>query len=866
MLRKSQQVLITLVNVLYWNILSDRRPKPSVFKGIEPDDAHWCGTYEPWSAAVFELACAFYALVVDLGKLCKFTGEFKTLLTKTPEVRANTRFIRVSAEQTVEVRKDACRRTKDARESVATMMQFESFERAVQEWMIRIKDISCATRDAEEDRLFVNVIGSLLVLQSYQDKFRSTVALYDFASDAAFSDAVLNRISGGRICREEEAQTQYTNINAERREPVQTYATLLVKRFDARPPPFLDANIYSGAHLCLAVWHPASRSWLKVRVASERGPETAVETMYDGDEYIACIRGDAGEDMRVYVSPPEAHIAVNDVWIQAYHIYTDVQGDRRANKHSIAPHRVAGFMLLEVTGSCNIKTHTLIGPVKTSFSKNNIAPATAEGKDVEIDVDFYDRQSGGRGEWKVAQVLTTEERKTLNAYNERLFVSIMALNRREARENNGATALAQNNPYVFLPAAVMSRVPKNLLSLDVFESMIKRALRRLDMDTNSLSYYLKLAKTNTWGVRRLREIVHMLFVDFAMVSYDTDRINKTQLEQMMPVSVTGSGDCEDGAIVIYQMLVSLRRIFLLESKRSSTPAYNEFIKHLCMEYVPAVCNFRANANSHGVAHDTPAGKTVSHNAAILIPITETTERIALPIVLETTGVASISTVVNADEELSFAVEGQAKAAVEHIALRKKIRDKLAEFGFEGFNQFPMSPSEVDRFYDYSQYICSTEFGGHGSTSLRFDHDFQKAARQSLATPISGELAADEPSSMIDMCAVFIPPKQIHFGYDKPVQTTHVNVAYDILSRICKTAQAKNTMPASKAFGKNVSHITPRATTFFLVVSDYTEEQIVEKVEGAVQYVNSMGEHWDLSVTQGLATVLYIELFVDHGQH
>jgi hypothetical protein len=853
------------VNVLYWNILIHRSPQDEIFHHIEPEDYRFCGTYEPWSAAVFEIACAFYLLIEELSSLlgCKF--DFRRRVSKEFKTPARFNFVRVAKEDNDIDWKRVHRRTFDEcteadKQRVAKMLGYRTIDRDIQRWLDRIDYVSIAKRHQSDDGLIVNIVGSLLVLQTYQDRIPPSIAMYDFAGDPVFSDAVLSHIH--ETYETADSQTQYTNINAERRELLRNYLSLSVKKFDSSPPAFLDSRIYSGAHLCVACWHPASRSWLQVHLEGASDNLTPVESMYQSDEYIACISGT--EDRRISVSPPATAADATEVWIQAYHIYADLQGERRTNRHSFTPHRVAGFMLLEVSGSCNIKTHTLIGPVKTSFSSTVLAPAVAEGKEVEIDVEFL---TGSSGTWKVAQVLLMEERKKLNEYNERLFMSIMALNRREAKETGGATALAQNNPYIFLPATAVARVHDNLLTMDDVEKMISRALRRLGMsDSHCIDYYLDLSRKSSWGVRRLREIIHMLFVDYAMVAYDTDRINRTQLEQMMSVVVTGSGDCEDGAIALYQILVSLRRMWSA-GKRTSNASFDKLIQYVCTEYAPALCNFRAKSSSHGVANDSPRGQTISHNAAILIPISAAAKRIALPIVLETTGVASLSTPINSDEELSLGEKETAGAVMEHLFRRQRIYDKLTKLGFDGFAPPPSSEKRVDDFYDYSQYVCSTEMGGLESTTLRFDHDFQAAARRSLDTPVKGAIADAEPSALIDRCAVFIPPKQIRVDNDeKCMRCKDFVAAHAILTNLCDAVMRKNPHWSSLESSKNTSMITPRATTFFFATSEYTEEQITSKLDNALTFLNGEKESWQLSVQHCMSTVLFIELFVDHGQH
>jgi hypothetical protein len=870
MQKKSDQFLSTLVNVLYWKILVERSPQPNIFVDMEAENMRgFCGTYEPWSMSMFKLACAFYVLISDLRTLLDFKGTLKSMVSREPIPQVELQYTRVSNQDCPMEQTRPRRNTLDEcleynRECVARMLEFGEIHQDMKKWIEYIEHDPVTDKNQ-----IANVVGSLLVLQSYQRLIPPSVAMYDFQRDESFMSAISRHLT--RTYDTIESQLQYTNINAESGESGRNYLSLVVKRFDSSPPPFLDSRLYSSAHLCVAVWHPASRSWLKIRQENPHENLTSVESMYQSDEYISCISSGHDEDSRISVDPPlssSSSYAIdsdeNEVRIQAYHIFANMQSARHPNKHSFSSHRVTGFMLLDVKGSCTIQTHTLIGPIKTSFSQQILAPEVATGKEVEIAVEFHNH-AVAKGAWKVAQILLMDERKKLNAYNERLFVSTMALDRREATETSGATTLAQNNPYVFLPATALSRVHTNLLTMVDVEKMIRRALRRLDMGVSSIDTYMELSTTSVWGTRRLREITHMLFVDFAMVAYDTDRINKTQLEQMMPVSVTGSGDCEDGAIAIYQILVSMRRMFS-EGKRTSNKSYDRFVQYLSTEYAPAICNFRANSNSHGVAYDSPASNTVSHNAAILLPVSAAANRIALPIVLETTGVAAISPPLNVEDELSFVSNEIASAVVAHILRRKRICTKLSGLGFEGFDPIPMSPDDVDKFYDYSQYVCSTELGGFESTTLRFDYDFQAAARKSLSVQIKGALSADEPSPLIDRCAVFIPPKQMHVEDDNCKRCKDFEVAHKILSDICETAKTKNQPRRSNAPRKNVSEITPRATTFFMATCDYTVEQISDNVNGALEYLNSQNESWLLSVQHCMFSVIYIELFVDHGQH
>lgn len=650
-------------------------------------------------------------------------------------------------------------------------------------------------------------------------------------------------------------------------------ARLKIAGFDSRISGNLSASFYTDPHLCVAMYDvngvPLRLRKPNLQEASRR---SHLQTMYSKDEYVACIRGSQGktdEEHEIVVERPQLELELqhhsetssssdHDVFMLFFTIY------RRTNITSIFPsYQLVGMQYMRCTGTCNTnntRVTTLMGPIGDEFSVNQYHPFTKDDKQFNIKVT--NELVADEGSCRPSTVLTDKELRTVNYFIEGVFKDLLKMRTERGHEidkNGSVTALSQSNPIAFLPFCMCIRSWKHeIVSTEFVSELFTRAFKRMGDPDMELLFKAANSGELPWARRRIEELIRHVFADFALLPYVGDALNGDATEQSLNILVTENGDCEDGAIAAYSVLMSLK----YSNHQYENTSHRLLAAYINMNYTPAIANFRAKGKSFGfrnmrsrkgrLGDDNEEieqiGDSISHTAAVLLPVDST----KFPVILETTAIAGPSLPLDAASEIpadnSYGLE-QSKV-LESLSRFAEIASQLKLMDFSAIDGCPLraeSPEkngathffDLEDFYLRGVFVCSTEIGKTRNkarpTVFEWNHSLLQAFRTGEFTPgqfdVGDPISHEEPVALLDAASVLSPPRSMMINNIQDILSTPENV--ECLSFVKELHRKYPTEPHHR--DSNISAFLHRTVTFFMV-SSKSISSVKRNTESAISYL------------------------------
>lgn len=880
-------------NILFHVLLKRRVSMKVSFPGAYIENHQEPKRPMTWTRSVYDLACALYIYCRRLQQLLNDKHDLSYYMSDTYNKEVKLKIVDV----TPAVENPSTMDLSECKEiPYVAIVHGDELRKLLAEVDIDYQMALSLEKLGGSDslapvKLVCNLVTSDLVLYAYQRTAFVKTCMTDATQNVDFTKRFASVYSKWSVERDSVLKKQ-GDIGAS--------DVVVVSGFTSEIPSALSPRLYFNPHLCVAVMDKKG-TFLVVRhhkraMDTPTPPLTRCQRAFEGKIHCVCLSPDnmasssspSGKCEIVIEWPTrEEQRVCNGFQVLLFAIYE--YGTRKSFK-------IVDMDFFACDGSAPSHRRELkIGPCTNSFNEKQMAPQTFAGKSYFLEVCSTVNSSSTKSAvtaMSARDYFTKKDRGLLNDYIEHIFQRLVDMKDEETGRklfpNGNASALAQSNPFVFLPVnSIVFGSHQKRVSRRFCEVLFENALRGLGHTHASVLLLLQMRKSETdnnrWVQHRFRELVTHLFRDLALLNYEPDKINKSGLEQMMNICITESGDCEDGAIAVYYITKALKEFVLqyrwLPSSQSS--AFEALCATIVSEFDPVVANFRVTSPSHERAlvegSVSDFSQTVSHMAAVLFPKSSSD----LPLVIETTSQAMLSSDMSRDgsSHLSSYDKRTRARIIRSIDTFEAVCKIMDKFGFQTIPGIPRSGTGhflFDTFYQHMVYCVSTELEeGVEKHVTIFDCRNNVVGKFKNNEPFKRPVPlfdrnVKEPHDALRTCAVLTPPCDMV----PPVNRDALDVRDDTmvtLEKMCVNINGNATLHATTitTTGEDVERtraLCYTAASFCLPVNTMNMYHVMDAATGACNALREAKFVFILRVKKILHVSYVLELVVQMADH
>ena len=330
-------------------------------------------------------------------------------------------------------------------------------------------------------------------------------------------------------------------------------------------------------------------------------------------------------------------------------------------------------------------------------------------------------------------LLSPTESMRINSFIEHLFMGLGMLKTSDGKPvdpDDTQTVLASCSPFNFLPYSCFT-YGKMKMSQTHTEALFALALRCIGWtDEGFIAVCAKATSGDKLAQAKMSHFTNLFMRPVSLLPYRDDTKYDVVCDQFQCKFDRMGGDCDEGAVAVYYMLVALMRINVNIFDRE---AHRSWARYLTF-FVPVIANMRIDQDQYINA---------SHMTACLLPISGILANnkgpVLHPILIETTLCCTPLKPIS-----EYGVGKSEESAVSRIS---ELKTLVTEAGFHGSS----IPVKTDTFYRrFVSFAANLDAYGFTSRMFVLNHEFNALLYdESVSRDFKIiEVAKNEPTKLI----------------------------------------------------------------------------------------------------------------------